>query len=115
MALPFYMDVHVPASVTEGLRRRGIEVRTAQEDEAAEFSDVDLLLRATELNRILFSQDADFLTIAARYPTIRPFFGLVYAHQLNTGIGQIIDDLELIATCMSAEELRNQLLFLPLR
>ena len=32
MARAFYMDVHVPSAVTEGLRRRDADVLTSQED-----------------------------------------------------------------------------------
>ena len=34
MSLAVYMDVHVPAAVTEGLRRKLLDVRTAQADAA---------------------------------------------------------------------------------
>lgn len=33
------MDVHVKRAVTEGLRLRGVDVLTAQEDGTAEFED----------------------------------------------------------------------------
>ena len=36
MSLRLYMDHHVPFSVTEGLRQRGIDVLTAYEDNAAQ-------------------------------------------------------------------------------
>jgi hypothetical protein len=49
MALPVYMDVHVPAAITAGLRRRGLEVVTAQEDGRDTCSDEQLLSRAVEL------------------------------------------------------------------
>ena len=29
--IKFYMDEHIPKAVTEGLRRRGVDVLTAQE------------------------------------------------------------------------------------
>ena len=47
MALSVYMDVHVPLAITEGLRRRGINVLTSQEDETTEEDDEFLLERAT--------------------------------------------------------------------
>lgn len=61
MPLGLYMDVHVPRSVTNGLRRRGVDVLTAQEDGAAEFTDPQLLDRATELGRAFYTQDDDLL------------------------------------------------------
>jgi predicted nuclease of predicted toxin-antitoxin system len=55
------MDVHVRRAVTDGLRLRGIDVLTAQEDGATLLEDSDLLNRATNLDRMLFTQDEDLL------------------------------------------------------
>jgi hypothetical protein len=54
------MDVHVPAAITSGLRRRGIDVLTSQEDGSERLPDDRLLERSTQLGRVLFSQDDDF-------------------------------------------------------
>lgn len=59
------MDVHVPAAITEGLRGRGVDVLTSQEDGTRRWEDDALPVRATELQRILFTQDEDLLRIAA--------------------------------------------------
>ena len=47
--LSFYMDHHVHQSITDGLRRRGVDVLTAFEDGREEEDDETLLERATEL------------------------------------------------------------------
>ena len=65
MSLALYVDVHVPIVVTESLRRRGLDVLTSQDDGTDTQDDEVLLTRATELGRILFTQDQDFLRIAA--------------------------------------------------
>ena len=57
MAVGIYMDVHIPRAVTNGLRLRGVDVLTAQEDGTITMTDSELLDRASELNRILYSQD----------------------------------------------------------
>ena len=78
MTIRPFMDVHIRRSITEGLRRPGIDVLTAQEDGCAEVSDPDLLDRATLLGRILFSMDDDLLTEATRRQKINlPFAGVV--------------------------------------
>lgn len=115
MALSYYMDVHVPAAITEGLRRRDIDVLTSQEDSTREVSDEELLQRATELQRVLFSQDQDLLQITNEWQQNgRTFAGLVFAHQQNVSIGLCIEDLELLAQCCTATELSNQVIYLPL-
>ena len=74
-----------------------------------------MLERATELGRVLFSQDRDFLILAHRWLQAgRIFSGLVYAHQLNVTIGQAVEDLEVIAQLLLPKEAENQVYFLPL-
>ena len=115
MTIQLYMDHHVPGPITEGLRRRDIDVLTAQEDGAAAFDDDKLLERATHLGRVLFSQDRDLLVIAHHWlETGREFSGLIYAHQLNITIGRAIRDLDLLAQAPEPDDLRNQIEFLPL-
>lgn len=92
------MDHHVPAAITAELRRRGIDVLTAQEDGSDQLDDDLLLERARQLDRVLFSQDRDLLRIVNEWlGSGRDFYGLVYAHQLSITIGQAIRDLELLA------------------
>ena len=116
MPYGLYMDVHVPAAITEGLRRRGIDVLTSQEDGTREADDESLLQRATELNRILLTRDDDLLAIAAdRQRAGRKFAGVVYAHPLGPGIGGVIEDLELLLLCATPHEINNRVTYLPLR
>ena len=60
MPLGLYMDVHVPQAITEQLRRRGVDVLTAGEDDSNEKTDDQLLERAKTLGRLLFTQDIRF-------------------------------------------------------
>ena len=109
MSIKLYMDVHVRRAVTLGLRLRGVDVLTAQEDGAGELDDPPLLDRTTELGRILFTQDDDLLIEAARrQETGERFAGVIYGHQLNVTVGQVIEDLELIAQATEPEEWVNQ-------
>jgi hypothetical protein len=109
------MDHHVRGTVTKGLRRRGIDVLTAFEDGSAEAPDAELLGRATLLGRVVFTQDDDFLAIADDWQRNGPdFSGLVYAHQLQATVGQIVTDLQLILEVATLDEMRNTVLFLPL-
>ncbi len=115
MAHAFYMDVHVPSAIAAGLRRRGIDILTSQEDGTRLLEDEALLARATALDRVLFTQDKDLLAIAAEWQRQgQTFAGVVFCHQLGPGIGEIIEDLELVATCADDDEVVNRVIFLPL-
>lgn len=116
MSVKLYMDVHVRRAVTNGLRLRGVDVLTAQEDGARELDDPALLDRATTLGRVLFTQDDDLLREAAeRLRRGAAFAGVIYAHQLNVTVGQCIDELELIAKVTGPAEWSGRLLYLPLK
>lgn len=79
------MDVHIRRAVTSALRLRSIDVLTAQEDGAAELDDDRLLERATELHRVLVSQDDDLLREGAcRLKEHKAFSGIIYSHQLRS-------------------------------
>lgn len=115
MALAFYMDHHVPKAITNGLRLRGVDVLTAYEDGTNEYGDDDLLDRATELQRVLFTQDDDLLNEAAkRIQENIPFYGVIYAHQLRVSIGICVNELEMIAQVGEPKDINNQVQFLPM-
>ena len=109
------MDVHVPAAITRGLVLRGVDVMTTQLDGTTELKDPDLLDRATELSRVLFTQDEDLLAEATRRQRIGQLFsGIVYGHQLDITIGRAINDLEILAQAGTLEDFANRVEFLPL-
>jgi hypothetical protein len=104
VTVKLYMDVHVARALTVGLRLRGVDVLTAQEDGTSRLPDDALLERAHALRRVLFTQDDDLLREAARrHGTGEPFSGVIYAHQLKTTIGRCIADLALIAAVADRE------------
>jgi predicted nuclease of predicted toxin-antitoxin system len=108
------MDHHVPRAITVGLLLRGIDVLTAYKDGAHELDDPELLDRADELGRVLFTMDDDLLVEAVRRQREgSPFCGVIYAHQLRISIGACIHDLEIIAAAGDPEDLRNRVLFIP--
>jgi hypothetical protein len=110
------MDVHVPHSITEQLRRRGVEVLTAYEDGTEEWEDDKLLLRATERGCVVFTQDIRFRVMTEEWQRQgRHFGGLIFGHQLHASIGQYVQDLELIAKVMEPRELVMKIGWLPLR
>lgn len=116
MAVGLYMDVHIPKAITIGLRLRGVDVLTSQEDGTRQLHDSELLDRALALNRVLFTFDDDLLTEAKyRQENDIAFAGVVYAHPLSVPIGVCVRDLELIGLVGEPEDLMNQVEFLPLK
>ncbi len=90
MSLRYYMDVHVPAAITEALSRRNLDVLTSQDDGTREATDEVLLRRAAELDRILVSQDHDLLRIAADWQSRQESFpGLILRTSKERALGNV--------------------------
>jgi hypothetical protein len=114
MPVSLYMDVHVPQAITDQLRRRGVDVLTANEDDATELTDEELLERTTKLGRVLFTQDIRFKAMAEDWQRSgRTFGGLVFGHQLGATIGRYVKDPELIAEASEPAEWVNFVDHLP--
>ena len=97
------------------LKLRGVDVLTSQVDSATQLEDAALLARATDLERVLFSQDQDLLKLGSQWQTSgKTFAGVIYAHQLRVSIGLCVTDLELIANATDPEEWVSRVEFLPL-
>jgi uncharacterized protein with PIN domain len=106
--IKFYMDEHVPRAVTEGLRRRGVDVLTAQEAAMLEADDEQHVALALREGRVVVTQDADFLRLHA---VGRPHSGLAYAPQ-HTPIGTIVRSLMLIYDILSPQDMAGHVEFI---
>ena len=116
MSLRLYMDVHVPLVITTELRLRAVDVMTAQEDSASGLEDLELLDRASQLERVLVTQDIDFLKEAAyRQESSSHFLGIIYVPQLHVTISRALSDLELIAHASKLEDWISRVEYLPLK
>ena len=110
-----YLDENIGHALTDGLRRRGIELVTTHEDTHNKTADWIILDRAEALKCVVFTQDTDFLRIAHERQTRgEAFTGVIYAPQDRTRIGIYLDDLEIIASLSEFDELANRVTYLPL-
>ena len=106
--IKFYMDEHVPKAVTEGLRRRGVDVVTVQELSLQASDDTRHLERATQEGRVVFTQDADFLRMHAAGVFHR---GIAYAPQ-QMPVPHILRSLMLIHDVSAPDEMVQHVEFL---
>ena len=114
MSVALYVDVHVPRAISEQLRLRGVDVLSAIDDGHAEAPDEELLDRAHELGRVLFTQDIRFKALAESWQREgRAFAGLAFGHQLRGTIGQYVRDLEVIAHASEPSEWVSTIAYLP--
>ena len=109
------MDENVHGALTRGLRQRGVDVLTVQDENREATSDPQVLDRAGEIGRVLVSQDTDLLIEAVRRQRAgTTFIGVIYAAQDPPALGRYIDDLETIAKATNLEEYANRVEHLPL-
>jgi len=104
----FYLDEHIPSAVAEGLRQRGIEVRTLVEMDRLGAQDKEHLAHARGDGRVLVTHDDDFLHLAAEGAS---HAGIVYVPR-GRSIGDIVRGLVRIARASSKEDLRQRVAFL---
>lgn len=104
----YYTDEHVSKAVVRGLRQRGVDVLTVAEAKTQGASDEEQLEFAISEGRVLFTQDDDFLRIAA---SGKPHRGIVYAPQ-HAPIGRIVQGLMLIFQVLEAEDMVDGIEFL---
>jgi uncharacterized protein with PIN domain len=106
--IKFYLDEHVSRAVAKGLRQRGADVLTVPEAGMIGASDEEHLALAGREGRVIFTQDDDFLRLAAQGYL---HAGIVYARQ-PMPIGEIIYGLMLVLQVLTPEEMRNHIEFL---
>jgi predicted nuclease of predicted toxin-antitoxin system len=110
------MDVHVRRAITHGIRQRGIDVLTAQDDGAGDMDDADLLRRATVLNRVVFSYDRDFSDLTARWQASGIHFsGVITARRRGLLLRHCLDDLELLCKVFDPNDISDRLVFIPIQ
>ena len=104
----FYADEHIAKAVIRGLRQRGVDILAAQETDMLSASDAEHFKQAQRDNRVIVTQDDDFLRFHAAGKT---HSGIVYAPQ-GISIGEMIQGLLLISQALDAEEMQDQVEFL---
>ena len=104
-----HLDENVSNAIAEGLRRRGIDVRTTPEAGIMGVSDEEQIAFAIEQGRIVFTQDTDFLRMAR---TGISHNGIIYCQQKTRSIGDIVRGITLIWEYLEPEEMRNKVEFI---
>lgn len=104
MTVKFYMDEHVHPGIVKALKKRGIDVLTAQQAGMLDVDDDEHLQLAASQGRVIFTQDDDFLD--EQWTGKINHNGIAYTHQ-STPMGQIIEGLILIYEAITEEEMKN--------
>ena len=104
----FYFDEHVPRAVALGLRRRGIDVLTAQQAGRLSIPDDEQLEFAAADGRVMVSEDTDFLILHAAGAS---HAGIAFAPQ-GTSVGYLVQSLSLLVQILTPGEMISHLEYL---
>ena len=104
----FYADEHVPKAVVNGLRQRGVNALTVAEPGMLGASDEEHLAFVRREERVLSTQDADFLRL---HSSGTKHAGLVYAPP-QSSVGETIRGLLFIHELLTPQEMKGHVEFL---
>ncbi len=107
--IKFHLDENVSNAIANGLRMREIDVTTTPEQKLIAASDDIQLKFALSQERIIFTQDIDFLRIHRQGVN---HLGIVYCPQQTKSIGQIIQGIVLIWELLTPEEMIDHIEYL---
>jgi predicted nuclease of predicted toxin-antitoxin system len=103
----FLLDEHIAEAVADALRRRGFDVITVKELKALGAPDKTHMQTAIQEQRIVVTQDADFLVMHANGVE---HFGIVYTPQ-GTTIGALVRGLWRIVEQLEPVDMMNHIEF----
>jgi predicted nuclease of predicted toxin-antitoxin system len=106
-----YVDECVNHGITSGLRKKGMDLVTAQEHGQKSTDDEILLQTATSENRLLLTSDPDFLRIHNKWMAAgKSHAGIVFWPQVKP-IGKVVRAVFDYASNTTADEATNTVKF----
>jgi hypothetical protein len=89
--LKAYADEHVVFGLVQALRRRGMDIVRVQDRGRVQVDDAQLLDEALSDERVMLTNDTDFLVLAARRAEQQQRFApIFYWPQQRRSIGQLV-------------------------
>lgn len=105
----FYLDENIAPTVAEQLRQHDIDIITVRDLGQLGDSDVNHLHRASDMNRVLCTQDTDFLRLATEWMN---HAGIMFISHRKASVGDIVRGLRLLHNENNAEQMQGQVHFL---
>jgi hypothetical protein len=113
LPLRLYADECVNGRIVIGLRRRGVDVVTAEDQGLISAGDSDQIARAIALGRTLVTSDRDFFTIADDLMARQtPFPGMFFIQPRAT-IGEAVRIIGEAAKVLDAPAMESRIEWVP--
>jgi predicted nuclease of predicted toxin-antitoxin system len=104
----FQLDEHQAHAIARAMRRRGIDIATADDAGTVGMPDDQLLAHCHAKGRVLVTNDNDFLALVHRGAS---HAGIVFWKQGSFTIGEVVDFLALIAGIYDPGEMAGRVEF----
>ena len=106
--IKFQTDEHIPTAVILGLQQRGVDVLSTPQADLLGATDLLQLNYATQQQRVIVTQDDDFLILHAQGIE---HAGIVFVQPSRT-VGRMVRGLFFISQALTSEEMENHVEFL---
>jgi len=103
----FLLDEHLPSSVAEELEGRGVGVKTVYDVDLDGAPDSEILEFAENDNRVIVTQDSDFLELDGEQHS-----GIVFLTE-PVGIGNLTRELARVLENFEPGDLENSVVYIP--
>lgn len=113
--IPLLIDEHLSQALTAALRSRGVDAVRVQDVGLRSTPDPDILEWAAARGRVFVTLDRRTVPGFAydRVRQGRPMAGVVMVDD-SQSLGDIAEDLHVLAACESADNARDRVVYLPL-
>jgi len=110
-------DEHIPSALVTGLRQlmAEIDIETVNDAGLNGTLDAELLEWAAEHGRVMVTMDQKTMPgfAALRIDVGKPMPGVIVLHGGHT-LRHLLEELELLTTCLSEDDIQNQVMRIPL-
>ena len=111
--IKIYTNENIPESVSEGLKRRGIDAFSVRDCGNLGLADEEHLKWAAKNKATILTHDDDLLRICHKWGEEgKEHWGVIYLPRKKISIGECIRKVELLVSILKAEDIRNQIEFL---
>ena len=108
-----YTNESVDVALAEGLKRRGVDAFSAKGTGNLGLTDEEQLTYARNHKAAIFTHDADFLRVAAKWMEEgKTHYGIIYCHQKSYPLGECVRRLRVRTSVLTSEDMINHIEFL---
>ena len=102
-------DEHIPYSIVKGLRARGVDIFSMEEEQLKSFPDEQLLEYCRSHGRVLLTNDRDFFILAQQ----KDHGGIIYLTSQYHSIGEVIRAVLKLIDAHAEEEFIKAIFYVP--